>query len=374
LKLIKFRSALAAALVFALVFALTACGGTGSGSAASGSGAASASSGAASSAQKGGEVNVYNWGEYIDEGLNDQFEKATGIKVNYTTFDSNESMYSLLKSGGSSYDVIIPSDYMISRLIQEGMLEKLDFANIPNFSLIDDKYKKLEYDPTNEYSVPYTSGTVGLIYNTKVVTGTVDSWSLLFDEKYSGQILMFDNPRDAFGIALKYQGHSLNTTDEGELNSACELLRSQHPYLQGYVMDQIFNKLESGEAAIGPYYAGDYLTMLDTNPDLAFCRPKEGTNWFVDAMCVPKGAKNKANAEAYINFMCSTDACLANMKEIGYTSANKEACEKYAADLDAAAYDIMFPTEEELKNCEIFTNLPAETLALYDKLWIEVKA
>ena len=325
-------------------------------------------------AESKGEVNVYNWGEYIDEEVLKDFEAETGIKVNYSTYPSNEAMYSVLETGGSSYDVIIPSDYMISRLIAEDKLEKLDFANIPNYSLIDDQYKGLEYDPNNEYSVAYMACTVGLIWNTTMITEDITSWGALFDERYAGQILMFDNSRDAMGIALKYLGYSVNTTDEGELNEAYELLERQRPLLQSYVMDQIFDKLESGEAAIGPYYAGDYLSMLENNPDLAFVIPEEGSNYSVDAMCIPKGAANKANAEAFINFMCRTDVSIANMDVIYYTTANKEAAEQYAEDLDELSATVMFPPADVMDRCEVYVNLPQDTLDLYNALWIKLKA
>ena len=321
----------------------------------------------------GGEVNVYNWGEYIDEDIFRDFQRETGIKVNYTEFQSNEQMYSIIKSGSAVYDVIIPSDYMISRMISEDMLEELDFSNIPNYSLIDASYKHTEYDPTGAYSVAYMTGTVGLIYNSALISDEITSWSALFDSKYSGQILMFDNPRDAFGITLKYLGYSQNTTDEKEIREAYDLLVLQNPLLQAYVMDQIFDKLEGGEAAIGPYYAGDYLDMRKTNEDLVFVRPIEGSNKFIDAMCIPKGAKNKTNAELFINFMCSTDVCLANMDVTTYSCANPEANAEYAADMDPADYEIMFASEETLSNCEVFTNLPPNTLALYDQLWVELK-
>lgn len=318
-----------------------------------------------------GVVNVYNWGEYIDEGLLEQFTQETGIKVNYKTYESNEQMYSVLKQGGVSYDVVIPSDYMISRMIDEDMLEPLDFSNIPNYSLIDDTLKNAVYDPDNAYSVPYMWGTVGIIYDPNKV-GEVDSWGALFDEKNSGQILMFDNSRDAMGIALKYLGYSLNTTDETELNEAYQLLQKQKPILQGYVMDQIFDKLESGEAAIGPYYAGDYLVMLENNPDLKFCVPKEGSNVFVDAMCVLKGAANKANAEAFINFMSGTEASGTNSEYIGYTSPNVEA--KDTLDLDQDAMGVMYPSDEILSKCEPFINLPQNTLKYYDDMWVKLKS
>ena len=325
------------------------------------------------SASPGGVVNVYNWGEYIDQSIFRVFENETGIKVNYTEFQSNEEMYSIIKSGIAIYDVIIPSDYIISRMIEEGMLEELDFSNIPNYGLIDDTYKNLEYDPEGKYSVAYMAGTVGLIYNSTMITEEITSWSALFDPAYSGQILMFNNPRDAFGIALKYLGYSQNTTDEGEIREAYDLLVEQKPILQAYVMDQIFDKLESGEAAIGPYYAGDYLVMLENNPDLVFVRPEEGSNRFVDAMCIPKGAKNKIGAELFIDFMCSTDIALQNMDFIWYASANYEAVEEFGADMEPDEYEIMFASTETLEKCDVFTNLPPDILALYDTLWGDLK-
>jgi spermidine/putrescine transport system substrate-binding protein len=320
------------------------------------------------------EVNVFNWGEYIDESIFKKFEADTGITVNYSTFESNEAMYSTLKIGGANYDVIIPSDYMVSRLIAENMLEKLDFANIPNAKLTGETFANVEYDPTGEYSAGYMWGTVGIIYNTTMIEDEVTSWDALFDSNYSGQILMFNNPRDAAGIALKYLGYSLNTTDESEIRAAFDLLAAQKPLLQAYVMDQIFDKLESGEAAIGPYYAGDYIIMKEANPDLAFSWPSEGSNRFRDAMCVPKGAANKKNAELFINYMLSTEVCLQNMDMTGYISANVEAAAEYGADLDPDDYAVQFPTEAKLQNFESFYNLPQETLALYDTLWTKLKS
>jgi spermidine/putrescine transport system substrate-binding protein len=322
----------------------------------------------------GGEVNVYNWGEYIDESIFADFEAETGIRVNYTTFQTNEEMYAAMKLGGTNYDLIIPSDYMIGRMISEGMLEKLDLENIPNISLISSERLTPAYDPTGEYSVPYMWGTVGLIYNSSMVDGELTSWSALFDPEYSGQILMFDNPRDAFGIALKYLGYSLNTTSETELREAYELLAQQKPILQAYVMDKIFDKLEGGEAAIGPYYAGDYLTMRENNPDLRFVLPGEGSNVFTDAMCIPKGAANKENAEKFINFMTGTDVSAANMDMTGYASPNDEAAAIYGEELDEDGYAAMFPPDDVLARCEPFLNLPEETLSLYDSLWVELKS
>lgn len=323
------------------------------------------------STASGKVVNVYNWGEYIDTDLLKSFEQETGIKVNYKTFESNEQMYSVLRQGGVEYDVVIPSDYMIARLIDEDMLEKIDFANVPNYSLIEGSLKNMAYDPTNEYSVPYMWGTVGIIYDPEKV-GEVTSWSALFDEKNAGQILMFDNSRDAMGIALLYLGYSLNTTDEAELQEAADLLTQQKPLVQSYVMDQIFDKLESGEAAIGPYYAGDYLTMLENNPGLQFCIPEEGSNVFVDAMCILKGAENKENAEAFINYMCGTEQSAKNAEYIGYTSPNSEV--KATLELDETALGVMYPPDEVLAKCEAYSNLPQETLDWYDSMWVKLKS
>ena len=320
-----------------------------------------------------GVVNVYNWGEYINTDVLRIFEQETGISVNYRVFQSNEEMYSILRGGGANFDVIIPSDYMISRMIDEGMLQELDFSNIPNNSLIDDAYKNLEYDPDGRYSVAYMTGTVGLIYNSAMIQDEITSWGALFDSRYQGQILMFNNPRDAFGIALKYLGHYQNTTDRDHIQAAYDLLVQQKPLLQGYVMDQIFDKLESGEAWIGPYYAGDYLIMIEGNPDLVFVRPVEGSNRFVDAMVIPADARNKENGELFINFMSRTDIALANMEYIAYASANFEANEIFAEDLDPEHFEIMFASDETLANCDVFTNLPPHILELYDSLWSELK-
>jgi len=320
-----------------------------------------------------GVVNVHNWGEYIDESIFAIFERETGIRVNYSTYETNEALYALMRRGGANIDVIIPSDYMIARMIEENMLQELDFSNIPNFSLIDDRYIGLEYDPDSKFSVAYMTGTVGIIYNTAMISENITSWGALFDERYSGQILMFENPRDAFGIALKYLGYNINTTSESEIREAFDMLVGQRPILQAFVMDQIFDKLESGEAWIGPYYAGDYLIMAENNPDLAFARPIEGTNFFVDAMCIPRDAQNKTNAELFINFMSRTDIAMMNMDYIMYASANYEAAAEFAADLSHDSREIMFASDATLANSNVFTNLPHETLVLYNDLWIELK-
>lgn len=324
-------------------------------------------------------VNVCSWGEYIDENLITRFEEETGIRVNYQTAESNEALYSLIKMGGADFDVIVPSDYMIARLIEEDMLAELDYDNIPNFDLIDDTYKHLSYDPENKYTVPYTWGALGIIYNTAMVSEPITSWSAMFDPQYAGQVLMINNSRDAIGAALLSLGYSLNTTDESQLEEAFSLIKQakDNGVYQAFVMDEVFGKMEGGNAAIAMYYAGDYLTMLENNEDLAFVIPEEGSNWFVDAMCVLKSSQHKDEAEEWINFIASTDANLANMDYIWYASPNAEALEEYPAyyqevndeELDPELYEIMAPSEETLARCELYENLPKATLRLYDSLW-----
>ena len=321
---------------------------------------------------------VYNWGEYISDGSDDsmdvikEFEELTGINVEYTTFDTNEGLYSKLQSGSAYYDIIIPSDYMISRMAQNGMLEKINYANIPNFEkYVDESFKNPDYDVNQEYSVPYTWGTVGLIYNTKYVTEKVDSWGILWDEKYSGKILMFSNSRDAFAIALKKLGYSLNTENPDELREAADLLKEQKDVVQAYVMDQIFDKMTEENAWIAPYYAGDYITMSETNEDLAFVFPKEGFNRFVDAMCIPQGCVNQEAAEMFINFMCEPRVSAENCGYIGYSTPVSAA--KDLMDEKMVANEIAYPSEETLANSEVFRNLSTETNKLLDDLWIEVR-
>ena len=324
-------------------------------------------------------VNVCSWGEYIDESLIEQFELETGITVNYQTVDSNETLYSQLKTGGADFDVVVPSDYMIARLISEGMLAEIDYENVPNFDLIDDRFKNLSYDPENRYTVPYTWGTVGIIYNTTMVSEPITSWSAMFDEQYAGEVVMIRNSRDALAAALLYLGYDINTTDEAQIKEAYQLIadaKAKDVY-QGFYMDEIFQKMEGGNAAITMYYAGDYLSMLENNPDLAFVVPEEGSNWFVDAMCILKDARNKTEAEEWINFIASTESNLANMDYIWYASPNTEALEQYPdyyletyeEELDPGIYEIMAAPEETLDRCTLYENLPSEILTLYNDLW-----
>lgn len=331
---------------------------------------------------KGLSINVYNWGEYIstgaDEGtldVNGEFEKLTGIKVNYTNFATNEELYAKLKGGGAAYDVIIPSDYMISKMIDEDMIQPLDFENIPNFEYIMDNFRNQDYDPENAYSVPYTWGTVGIIYDTTMVDIPPEEidWDLLWNEDYADQILMFDNPRDAFAIAEIMEGFSLNTEDFDELEQAAMKLRRQKKIVQGYVMDEVFDKMGAGDALIAPYYAGDALTIMEDNEDLDFVVPKSGTNLFIDAMCVPTTARQKEAAEMYINFMCEPDIAYSNIDYICYSTPHKAAYEML--DEDVRNSHVSYPDQEFIgANTSVFVNLSNEANQKMQDLWTEMKS
>lgn len=328
---------------------------------------------------EGTTINVFNWGEYIsdtyEDGLidvNAEFEKLTGIKVNYVTYESNEDMYPKIKNGGASYDIIIPSDYMIERMIAEDMLLPVDVASIPNYKYISESYRNMYFDPENKFSVPYNVGMVGLIYNTKMIEERPTSWTALWDERYAGKILMIDNPRDAFAVAQKILGYSLNSTDEKELADVAQLLVEQKPLLQGYVMDEIFNKMESGEAAMVPYYVGDFILMQSVNPDLDFVYPKEGVNIFVDSICIPKCAQNYDAAIKYINFLLDPEVALSNAFYIGYATPNTGVLEHpdYA---EMKENQYLYPSKENMPDVEYFHNLPQETLDMFSDLWSSIR-
>lgn len=326
---------------------------------------------------RGVTINVYNWGEYIANGtdesmdVNAEFTRRTGIQVNYTTFDSNESLYSKLAGGGADYDIIIPSDYIISKLIDQGMLAELDFSNIPNFQYIDEEFRNPDYDPENKFSVPYTWGVVGLFYNTDYIEEEITSWSALWDDRYAGKMLMFDNPRDSFAIAQFRLGQSLNTTDPEDWKAAAELLKQQKPLVQAYVMDQIFDKMESGEAWLGPYYSGDAAILVENNDNIKFVVPEEGTNYFVDGICIPATSNRKEEAEEYIDFLCDPEIAGANMDYIGYSTP--ETAAKEYMDEEMVNSPIHYPDVETLARTQVFINLPDDTSKLVDKLWAEVK-
>lgn len=327
------------------------------------------------STDSGQSINVLNWGEFIDEDLIDDFEDQTGIKVNYNTVPTCEEMYAKMKNGGVNYDVVVPSDYMIARMIEEDMLAPMDLNNVPNAQYVDEEFRNPEYDPTGEYSMPYQWGRVAVIYNKAMVDeADLGSWDLLWNEKYAGQILMFDNSRDAMGIALKRLGASYNTTNEGELRAAADMLKAQKPLVQAYVMDQIFDKMEGGEAAIAPYYVGDYFLMLeeleDSDVELGYYIPNEGTNLYVDAMCIPKDCQNKAGAEAFINFLMDPEVMAQNTEYIYYSTAESAARELLPDEMKNNAE--LYPSAEVIAQCETFTNLPEKIRELYDTLWVDI--
>ena len=324
-------------------------------------------------------INVYNWGMNIADGTDGTmdiiaaFEEKTGIKVNYSTYDSNEVLYSKLKNGGITVDVIIPSDYMIGRLIQEQMLLELNFENIPNFSHVDEQFKNPDYDPENKYSVPYTWGTVGILYNTKYVDeADVTGWELLWNEKYAGKILMFDNSRDAFGIAQLMLGYDINTTDKAQLQACAAKLQEQKPVVQQYVMDQIYAAMENEEAYIGVYYAGDCMLMMESNENLAFYLPQEqGFNLFTDAMCIPSCCQEKEAAELFINFLCEPEISGANMDYICYGSPISEAKQYMEAYL--AESEVVYPDQEILDLGSSYLHLPEEIVRYMEVLFMEVR-
>jgi len=341
---------------------------------------------------------VYNWGEYISDGsegtlpVNDMFEEwyyetyGERVKVNYSTFSSNESLYAKISSGAVNYDVIVPSDYMIERLIDEKLLAKLDYSNIPEIGNILPEFQNAGYDPDkngdgyNDYSVPYLYGMIGIIYNTTMVDeADVGSWDLMWNEKYAGNILQFNNSRDAFGSAMYYLGmyDKVNSENEDDWRAALEALKIQKPILQGYVMDEIYNKMENGSAAIAAYYAGDYLTMYENNEDLEFYYPEEGTNLYVDAMCVPASSKNKTVAERYINYMLMAEPAIANAEYTYYASPNKLVVNdaeyiEYMNSIKDDGYDKMYDTDGVKTSS--YRNLKGDKLLLLNNLWEELKS
>lgn len=326
-----------------------------------------------------GEINVYNWGEYISNGeggamnVIKEFEKETGIKVNYTNYETNEELYSILKSTNSSYDVIIPSDYMIDKLINENMLEKLDFDNIPNYKNVMEKYKTTEYDPEGAYSVPYSWGIVALCYNKTMVEQKPTSFSVLWDEQYKGQMLMFNNSRDAMAIAMRLKGidPSDDITKEN-IDTASAYLKEQKPLLKKYVMDQVFTEMEGSQSALAPYYGGDIAMMMENNEDLDYVLPEEGSNLFIDAMCIPKGCKNKEYAEEFINYMLEAEVAKANAEYIGYSTPNQAAFDML--DEDVKNNELIYPKDEYLDKCYTFTNLPQDVYDYMQNEFLKVKS
>ena len=322
-----------------------------------------------------GQVIVYNWGEYIDPDVIDLFEEETGIDVVYEEYETNEIMYPKIQSGAIAYDVVCPSDYMIQRMIDNDLLAEINYDNIPNLKYIDDTYMKMSqgFDPENKYSVPYLWGTVGILYNKSMVDEPVDSWGILWDEKYKDSILMQDSVRDAFAVALKYLGYSLNSTDLDELQAAKNLLIEQKPLVQAYVIDQVRDKMIGNEAALGVIYSGEALYCQEENPDLEYAIPKEGTNLWIDSWVIPKNAKNKENAEAFVNFLCKPEIAKMNFEYITYSIPNT-AGRELIEDPAMRNSTVAFPDVSQLTNCETFNFLGDKNEALYNELWREVKS
>ena len=321
------------------------------------------------------QVIVYNWGEYIDPDVLDMFEEETGIQVVYEEFETNEIMYPKIKSGAVSYDVICPSDYMIQKMIDNDLLAEINWDNIPNIKNIGEAYlkKSQEFDPQNKYSVPYCWGTVGILYNKTMVDEEIDSWDVLWDSNYKDNILMQDSVRDAFAVALKDLGYSLNTTNIRELKEAQELLITQKPLVQAYVVDQVRDKMIGNEAAIGVIYSGEAIYTQKENPDLEYVIPKEGSNVWIDSWVIPKNAKHKENAEAFINFLCRPDIALMNFDYITYSTPNTAARE-LIEDPEIRNSQIAFPEDSELDRCETFHYLGTDAEEIYNQLWREVKS
>jgi len=319
--------------------------------------------------EKKESINVYNWGDYIDETVIEEFEKETGIEVNYDTFATNEDLYVKLKQGGSSYDVIFPSDYMIERMIREDLLQKIDKAKLTNLKEVAPGFLGLDYDKAGDYSAPYMWGTVGIIYNTTLVDDEVKSWDILWNEKYEGQIVMLNSQRDTLAVALKKLGYSLNTRSEAELEEAKEELIRQKPLVYAYLGDEIKDVVIAGEAALAVVWSGDAMVMMDSNPDLQYVIPEEGSNLWFDSMVVPKSAKNKDGAEKFINFMLRPDISAKNAEYIGYSTPVTKAVEMLPEEIRESL--VAYPTDEMIENCEVFKD-PMDIISVYDRIWTEI--
>ena len=324
------------------------------------------------------EINVFNWGEYISNGEDGtldtiaSFEEKYNVKVNYTNYESNEEMYNLLKESNSSYDVIIPSDYMISKLIEEDMLEKINFDNVPNIKNIMYKYKTTDFDPNGEYSVPYSWGVVALAYNKTMVKEKPTSFDVLWNEQYSGNILMFNNSRDAMAIAMKLKGITPTSITKDDIDVATSYLKEQKPLLKKYVMDQVFTEMEGDQSALAPYYAGDIAIMMENNENLDYVLPKEGSNLFIDSMCIPKTTQNKELAEKFINYMLEPEVAKANAEYLGYSTPNQAAYE--LLDEDVKNNELIYPSDEYLSKCYTFSNLPQDVYDYMQEEFLKVQS
>ena len=329
-----------------------------------------------SSTGENGEVIVYNWGEYLDPETIELFEEETGINVIYDEFETNEIMYPKVEAGASEYDVICPSDYMIQKMLENDLLAELNFDNLPNAKAnIGAQYweQSKEFDPENKYSVPYCWGTVGILYNKTMVDDAVNSWSILWNEKYKDNILMQDSVRDAFMVGLKLNGYSMNSTNTAELETAKNSLIQQKPFVQAYVVDQVRDKMIGNEAAIGVIYSGEAIYTQRENPDLEYVIPKEGTNVWIDSWVISKNAPNKENGEKFIDFMCRPEIALMNFNFITYSTPN-DAARELIEDEDIRNSSIAFPDLSQYDNLETFQYLGEEADRIYNDLWKEVKS
>ena len=317
-------------------------------------------------------LTVYNWGEYMDPDILTQFEEETGIHINYEVYPTNEEMYVKLSKGGTQYDLIFPSDYMVARLIAEDMLLPLDFEKIPNSQYTQERFLNMEYDPDNAYTIPYFWGTLGILYNTKLVTEPVDSWDILWDEEYAGQIIMLDSVRDSFVPALSLLGYPLNTTDQSELTQAQEMLMEQKPLVMAYVVDEMMDMMLGEEAAIALTWSGAAVSVMVESPDLAYSVPGEGSNFWVDCMVIPKTSRYVEEAHQFIDFLCRPDIALKNTEWVGYSTTHQDALDNLDAELTSMeAYN---PPDEVLERCDVFLDLPAGTKEFMGELWTELKA
>lgn len=334
-------------------------------------------SGSGSSENKG-EVNVYNWGDYVANGMDGlkdvvaEFEKETGIKVNYTTYDTNEELYNMLKNSNAEYDVIVPSEYMVTKLKSEDMLMELNFDNIPNYKYINERFKKLPCDPEGKYTVCYDWGVTAMIYDKTKVDKKPTSWEALWDPKLKGQILMINNSRDAMGIAMQLCGINPSNFTKADVDKAAAKLREQKPLVKKYVMDQVFTEMEGSQAAIAPYYAGDISVIMENNKNLDYAFPESGSNLFYDSFCIPKTCKNKENAEAFINFMNKPEIAAENCKYLLYGTPNDGALEYLDEDIKNS--ELTFPSDEYVKKCYTFSDVDPEVYAYMQEQFLKIQS
>lgn len=328
-------------------------------------------SGCESSKNTSEVLNIYNIGDYIDPDLIDKFTDETGIEVVYESYDTNEAMYQKIKSESSNFDIIFPSDYMVEKMAKENMLEEIDYNNIPNYVNINEDFKNASYDKDNKYSVPYLWGTIGIMYNKSMVNDNVDSWDILWNNKYEGNIMMLDSIKDSMGISLKRLGYSMNSTNEKEINEAKQELINQKPLVLAYANDESMDRLIGEDVAMGIAYSGDAVIMMEQNENLRYAIPKEGTNKWVDTMCIPKGAENKKEAETFINFLLEPENAKQNVDYIGYATPNKAAFE--ILDEDQKNNEVMYPSKELIEKSEVFKDMDENTLKLYNDAWVEIK-